>query len=322
MVFKTRDLFRGIIYLILIVIIYYSFYYLSAYFFQYNLDLTLNTIVFVASIYFFSLSIRGVRYSKIVNVGIEGLHKVGPAILGVYISWGVNSFLPGRVGEICRIFVAKRCDNISQEESIDSIIIEKIFDILNMTLIGLFTFLLILNSDDVQSGNLYVVFLVSIFIFSTILVVFILNLDKFNPILNRIPLINNILVRLSNIIQKKMRLLLSDKKLLLQIFLISLTIWILDSITFYLIVRSFSDIRPSISIFIVVIGFLTFIFPVLPNGVGQFEGMVAILFTIFGYDGGVGFNAALLDHVIKTVVALILGSIASVVFILRTTRKN
>ena len=65
-----------------------------------------------------------------------------------------------------------------------------------------------------------------------------------------------------------------------------------------------TSIPLEIAVFSVLIGYLTFIFPILPNAAGQFESAVGLVFKSLGYEFTIGFNAALLDHIIKSITAV------------------
>lgn len=326
---QRKQLLKGAFSLLLLVVVYTSLYYLITFISGNKILIPLNALLFPAAIYGLSLTIRGIRFTYIVNSHTfeEKSLKFSTGIVGVFASWGLNSFFPGRMGEVFRLYIGKENDEITAEETFDSIVIEKVFDFMGMSILGIFAFTsLVLGKKNSRIDQQFPLMLFALFVFCLIVVVIILNADIFTKFFSRIPYVGNSIERLLTIIKSKTKAVFTNRKILLKISSLTLTVWILDSLTFVIIVQEISSIPANVAVFSVIIGFLTFIFPILPNAAGQFESAVAFIFILLGYPGEDGFSAALYDHITKTIVALGLGIIVflflSVQNLVKTEKNN
>lgn len=305
---------KHLYYLFILVLIYSILIYLSKNKFTPQGSIDGVYIIICIILYLTSLSIRGIRFQFLVNLekNVDQVnYSIKLSILSVYMAWSANVFLPGRLGEVIRLFTAEKFENIPKKRIFNSILLEKLFDISSMGIIGLSSlFFISLNYKYNSEISLYFQILGALILFALLFVVVVIKSKLINSILLRIPRVGQLLYTLLSQLKSQTIVLLKNKTQFAKIFGLSLVIWLLDSFTFILLLSSLSIIVLEYSLFTIIIGFTNFILPILPNAAGQFEVTVALIYASFGFDFDIAFNASLWDHIIKSITALALGILA------------
>jgi uncharacterized protein (TIRG00374 family) len=97
------------------------------------------------------------------------------------------------------------------------------------------------------------------------------------------------------------------------VFTGSLLVWLFDILTCFVVLSAFSG-TTSLSmiplVFLAIaVGNLTKIVPITPGAIGTYELALTAIFSLGGIDPAIGFAAAVLDHIVKNSVTLVLGSV-------------
>ena len=79
--------------------------------------------------------LRGWRYHRIL-LGLNYRIKVVVTTACVFISQTVNLIVPARLGDFVRIFILKHDYNTTYSEGISSLVVERVFDIIAISVLG------------------------------------------------------------------------------------------------------------------------------------------------------------------------------------------
>jgi uncharacterized protein (TIRG00374 family) len=242
--------------------------------------------------------LRGWRYQSILK-SLNCQVSLTFSTACIFVSQTVNLVIPARLGDFVRVFILKHEHGTTYSEGVSSLVVERVFDIVTVALLGAVSLLFILNAPA-WFTTLIVVPLAAGAVFF-IFLVFIGNLSSEN---RYIAIILNMLHEI-----RKASLNLRSIAFL---GISSLVIWILDVLVCYAVVRMFDEQIPLVIIVLaIVVGNLVKAVPLTPGGMGTYE---AALWFTFGLAGGVSTSAAILiaiiDHLIKNLVTLIGGIIS------------
>jgi len=220
--------------------------------------------------------------------------------------WLLNYLLPGRIGDIARAFVLKGTDDVPAGLSLATIIVERIFD--------LFTLFLILGVGGIIVGH-------KIWLLQTIIVLFITLMILGLFILLRsesffIRLLQGriqILIRSIHAIKSGMSLMSQNYWAMSLSLLLSLLVWLFEACTLYFSTKALHFDLSFIETTLAGIGgYLVSSLPVTPGAAGLYEVSVSGGFSIFGIDLADGVSIAILDHVIRTIIILSIGTLCMI----------
>ncbi len=245
--------------------------------------------------------LRGLRYKVILSgVGVSCglLFSTGC----IFVSQTANLIVPARLGDLVRVFILKHEYASSVSQGISSLVVERVFDIVMVALLGAVSLLFVLNvpewfttiivlplalgavffvilifSGKLVSGNRYVRILLSI-------------LDQIRAVSLSLPSVTSISLQ-------------------------SVVIWLLDVMVCLFVAMMFQVAIPfAVIVLAIVIGNLVKAIPLTPGGVGTYELAVALTFTAAGIDPAVATLIAVIDHLIKNLVTLGGGIVSIYVF--------
>ena len=166
-------------------LIFSGFFFLSIYWisddFSGILEVAKNADYFLVFIgilfYFLSLLVRSFRWNYLLKKENEGLNTINLTPI-VIVGYMFNNLLPIRTGEIARCFYLEKKMRVNKSFALGTVAIERISDVVSLSLILAFTLILINNNIlaeefiKLMPGNYYS--LISIvgllFLFSTILI--------------------------------------------------------------------------------------------------------------------------------------------------------
>jgi uncharacterized protein (TIRG00374 family) len=245
--------------------------------------------------------LRGWRYHSILgslnyDVGI----MVSTAC--IFVSQTVNLIVPARLGDFIRVFILKHEYNTSYSEGVSSLIVERVFDIVTVALLGALSLFFVLNAPPWFTTLIILPLAAGLAFFAFLLVI-----GKFSSE-------NRYIVIILNMLHEIKRASLSIRSVTV-LGTSSIVIWLLDILVCWAVVRMFGQEIPfAIVVLGIVIGNLVKAVPLTPGGMGTYELSLALT---FGLAGGVSAGAATLiaviDHLIKNLVTLA-GGIASIYF--------
>ncbi|MFA4824424.1 MAG: lysylphosphatidylglycerol synthase transmembrane domain-containing protein [Methanoregula sp.] len=244
--------------------------------------------------------LRGWRYHTILK-SLNCPASITIATACIFVSQTVNLIVPARLGDFVRVFILKHEYNTTYSEGVSSLVVERVFDIVTIALLGAVSLLFVLN----VRSEFYIIIFVPI-IAVAIFFIFLLFIGKFSSENRYIQIILNMLheIKRASLTLRSVVLLGSS----------SLVIWLLDILVCYAVVMMFQQQIPfAIIVLAIVIGNLVKAVPITPGGVGTYELSLAITFGLVGVAPAVATLIAVIDHLIKNLVTLV-GGIVSIYY--------
>ncbi len=253
-------------------------------------------------IYLISWPLRGMRYQRIL-MRMGHTHDLNFLVGCIALSQSANVILPARIGDVTRAYLLKRMKNIRLTTAISSLAIERIFDILAITLIGALAII-------VASGLLIDRWIENVLAAAGLLLVVIFVL---------LVLSLKIRTKIGGIAMSFVREIARVSTNPGAFFTIlggSLLVWFFDTLTCFVIMSAFSVDTPltqttmiAVIFLAIAVGNLAKIFPITPGAIGTYEAALTAIFSLGGIDPGIGFATALIDHAVKNSVTLFFGSV-------------
>jgi uncharacterized protein (TIRG00374 family) len=245
--------------------------------------------------------LRGWRYHSILS-SLNYPVGVTVSTACIFVSQTVNIIVPARLGDFVRVFILKHEFDTTYSEGISSLVVERVFDIFTVALLGALSLFFVLNAPAWFTTLIIVPLAVGILFFA-----FLLFIGKFSSDNKYIALILNMLHEIK-------RASLSIRSITV-LGTSSIIIWLLDILVCNAVVSMFElQIPFTMVVLAVVIGNLVKAVPFTPGGMGTYEAALAIT---FGLAGGVSATSAILiaviDHLIKNLVTLA-GGIVSIYY--------
>jgi uncharacterized protein (TIRG00374 family) len=245
--------------------------------------------------------LRGWRYHSILtslnyNVGIT----VSTAC--IFVSQTVNLIIPARLGDFVRVFILKHEFNTTYSEGVSSLVVERVFDIVTVALLGALSLFFVLNAPAWFTTLIIVPLAACILFF-----VFLLFIGKFSSE-------NKYIVIILNMLHEIKRASLSIRSITV-LGASSIIIWLLDILVCYAVVCMFEQqVSFALIVLAVVIGNLVKAVPLTPGGMGTYEASLAVTFGLAGgVSAPVAILVAVIDHLIKNLVTLA-GGVVSIYY--------
>jgi uncharacterized protein (TIRG00374 family) len=244
--------------------------------------------------------LRGWRYHSILqslgyNVGV----MVSTAC--IFVSQTVNLIVPARLGDFVRVFILKHEYNTSYSEGVSSLVVERVFDIFTIALLGAVSVLFVLNAPSWFYTIIVIPLVAGIAFF-----IFLIFIGKFSTENKYIAIILTMLheIRKASLSIKSIVLLGCS----------SIVIWLLDILVCLAVVLMFGQQIPfAVIVLAIVIGNLVKAVPLTPGGIGTYEFALAATFLLAGVSPAIATLIAVIDHLIKNLVTLA-GGIVSIYY--------
>ncbi len=243
-------------------------------------------LIITYTIQFFFRAWLWIRISKLMNINID----FAGAYFALGVGWMVNEILPAKLGDLSRIEITRRNQEISFGESSAPVVFQRLVDLSMILFLGGFSLLYYIftigSFDFVFDSYIFYGFLFGI-LFIAVAIVVLTFLIKYPSTIKR--LLSKISPKLelfaSGIIDPFVSALKSLKTPLgsfVKSFLFSLTYWIFDVLTFYYaFLAAGVPISPSLAIFAGIITYLVKMFPLTPGGWGIAESLSAYIVYTF-----------------------------------------
>jgi uncharacterized membrane protein YbhN (UPF0104 family) len=245
--------------------------------------------------------LRGWRYHSILS---SLNYPVGVIVSTacIFVSQTVNLIIPARFGDFVRVFILKHEFNTTYSEGVSSLVVERVFDIFTVAILGALSLFFVVNAPD-----WFKILIIITLAFGILFFVFLLFIGKFSSE-------NKYMVIILNMLHEIKRASLSLRSIMV-LGSSSIIIWLLDILVCNAVISMFElQIPFAIVVLAVVIGNLVKAVPLTPGGMGTYEAALAIT---FGLAGGVSAASAILisviDHLIKNLVTLA-GGIVSIYY--------
>ena len=252
-------------------------------------------------IYLISWPLRGMRYQQIL-MRMGHTHNLNFLVGCIALSQSANVILPARIGDVTRAYLLKRMKNIRLTTALSSLAIERIFDILAITLIGALAIIVargLLIDRWIES-----VLAAAGLLLAVIFVLLVLSLKIRTKIGGVAMSFVREIARVS-----------TNPGAFFTILGGSLLVWFFDTLTCFVIMSAFSvdtsltrTTMIAVVFLAIAVGNLAKIFPITPGAIGTYEAALTAIFSLGGIDPGIGFATALIDHAVKNSVTLFFGS--------------
>lgn len=244
--------------------------------------------------------LRGWRY-KAILAGLSVRVGLWFSTACILLSQTANLIVPARLGDLFRVFILKHEKKAGYSPGISSLIIERIFDVVTIALLGLIALPFVIGTPE------WFLPLIAVPIIAGIAFAIVLMLlgDKTSE--------NKYLHIIYGMIAE-IRGASLNLSALTVLGISSMGIWLFDIAVCAVVVQMFGEVIPiSIIILAVVVGNLVKAVPITPGGIGTYEFVLAITFELAGIAPVTATVIAVVDHLIKNLVTLG-GGIASLYY--------
>jgi uncharacterized protein (TIRG00374 family) len=282
-------------------------------------------IVLAMFIYLFSWPVRGIRYQHILNrLGHrQGLNFITGSI---FISQSANVILPARIGDFSRAYILKKEKKIPLTTGMSSLAVERVFDIIAITVLGMLAVLVVTAEAAVDDWVMPVIVTSLAVIVLFFFAIFFLSsrgkngLSPIERIIFRFSKSGDHTDWLAGIARKfvdEIFTISTNPKDFIIVFITSILVWTIDIVTTFVVLTAFPLVYNAISVsaliavvfLAVAIGNLAKLFPITPGAIGTYEGALTVVFNIAGIAAYIGATAAVIDHFIKNSITLVFGAL-------------
>ena len=248
----------------------------------------------------FAWWLRGLRYKSILgSIGIRVSTAFSTA--SIFVSQTANLIVPARLGDLVRVFILKHEYQATYAQGISSLVVERLFDIIMVALLGVISLPFVLNVPDWFYLVIVLPLIIGGIFFGILLFIGRMRTE------NRY--ISFILTMLEEVRKASLTL-----RAIIVLSISSLIIWLLDAGVCAAIALMFGqDIPFLIIVLAIVIGNLVKAIPLTPGGVGTYELALAVTFSLVGVAPAIATLIAVIDHLVKNLVTLA-GGIISIYF--------
>lgn len=288
-------------------------------------QVSMGTLALASLVYCASWPLRGVRFQQILN-RLGNHYGLGFLTGSIFISQSANVILPARIGDLSRMYILKKSKDLAFTTSLSSLTVERVFDIIAITLIA------VLASSGVAARFELASWMESLIEFSGIAVILFFaalfaisfresrskkskkeNVSKSSSgePLNKIREFASTFIHQMSVVAVR-------PGAFLTVVASSLIIWGMDIFTCYLVLKSFpaagidmsSTFAISLVFLAVALGNIAKTFPVTPGAIGTYEVALTAVFMLGGIRPELAFTVAILDHIIKNSITLLGGGLA------------
>jgi uncharacterized protein (TIRG00374 family) len=248
--------------------------------------------------------LRGWRYHRIL-LGLNYQIGVVFSTACVFVSQTVNLIVPARLGDFVRIFILKHDYKTTYSEGISSIVVERVFDIIAIALLGAASLFFIPNLPGWI--NIYIYIMIAILAVSLAFFILLIFVGKLTTT-------NKYVKFILTMLEEIRRASLSFRSIII-LGVSSIVIWMLDTLVCYSVATMFEQRIPfAVILLAIVLGNLVKAVPITPGGIGTYELVVSATFAITGVAPAVAFLIAVIDDLIKNLFTLA-GGIVSIYYL-------
>ncbi len=247
--------------------------------------------------------LRGFRYRFILR-GLGIYKNLWFSTACIFISQTANLIVPARLGDFVRMLILKHEDDATYSQGFSSLIVERVFDILMIAMLGAVALPFVLAVLAVPDW------------FITVIIVPLAAGGIFFAMLlwsGRMKSENRIVVAIQRMLDEVKRASLNPRALVV-LSGSSLLIWLVDVLVCFAVVLMFQEPVPfGIVVLAIVIGNLVKAVPLTPGGVGTYELALALTFGLAGTPAATATLIAVIDHLVKNMVTLV-GGVGSIYY--------
>ncbi|MFX1517869.1 MAG: YbhN family protein [Promethearchaeota archaeon] len=292
-----------------------------------NLELTgiFTLLILLILLYVIDIIIRIYRWQILLMVqGVE--LPIKSLTFPVVSALAINLFTPARAGETIRLYTLKRNHETKYSDTLSSIVIEQVLSIIGLLFVVTGS-LFFVGRTLIQIENSEIILQLVVIIFlSSVMCLIILSLMMYKP-----KIIENLIQFFPLFIQKRLQSAykafqtgvkeLREKPSYLTLGIItSASIWVIEGIMIYVIAftvflfygKTLTPMDFPWMIAASCAGNITFIIPILPGAVGQYEVVLAlVLVNSPNYPGHGGTLIAIIDRIAKSIMLGLFGGYAT-----------
>lgn len=278
-------------------------------------------ILILVVLYLLDLMVRVYRWKLLLQVqGVDLPFK--SLIMPVVLALAINLYFPARSGETIRLLALKRNHKVNYSDTLSSIVIEQVLSIIGLLFVVTGSLFIIGNSlQSVEDSMIIQQLVLLLFLFSAAGLIGIWFVIIKPTIIERIldifpPFLERRLKSMYRSFQAGINDLKSSYSTLSLGIITSASIWIIEGIMLFVIaVGIFSSYGIGDIPWLIAAscaGNITFILPILPGAIGQYEFVVSIiLVSAPGYSGEGAATISFIDRIIKSAILFILGGYAT-----------
>ena len=234
---------------------------------------------------------RGWRYQAILG-GLTVRLGLTFSTACILLSQTANLIVPARLGDLVRIFILKHEGLATYSQGVSSLIVERIFDVVTIALLGLLALPFIIATPE-----WFLPLIVIPIVGGTAFAIFLLLTGNRHSENKYLGILYSMLaeVRVASLSMRSAFVLGSS----------SIGIWLMDVLVCAVIVMMFDESLPFMVIMLgIVIGNLVKAVPITPGGVGTYEFALVITFELAGMAPATATVIAVIDHLVKNLVTL------------------
>ena len=277
--------------------------------------------------YFVAVYFRTLRWQYLLApVKALGIFRLYPVVVVGYMA---NNLLPLRIGEVVRAYYLGEREKVSKVSALATIAVERVFDGLTLLLfaavVSLFLPLVgLLQGLGERAGIPWVVLALAVSV-PFVLIAAIMVVASSSP-----PWLDTLVDRATGILPAPVRAkvrglvhlfigglaVLRSPRRLLAVFLLSLPVWLLEALMYYLIAFSFDldqvfSVAEMVGVVLLVtsVSNLATAVPAAGGGIGAFEVAAAATLTLLGADGATAGAYTIVVHTALLVPVTLLGLI-------------
>ena len=234
---------------------------------------------------------RGWRYQAILG-GLTVRLGLTFSTACILLSQTANLIVPARLGDLVRIFILKHEGLATYSQGVSSLIVERIFDVVTIALLGLLALPFIIAAPE-----WFLPLIVIPIVGGAAFAIFLLLTGNRHSENKYLGILYSMLaeVRAASLSMRSAFVLGSS----------SIGIWLMDVLVCAVIVMMFDESLPFMVIMLgIVIGNLVKAVPITPGGVGTYEFALVITFELAGMAPATATVIAVIDHLVKNLVTL------------------
>lgn len=228
----------------------------------------------------------------------------------------LNLILPGRAGELVRLYALRDKYDVKYSVGLSVIIVEQVINMMALIVVASFGLGLILFTGIQLNNNLIntlipYAFLGSLAMIIGVSLLFIVDPNTFLPIFFFLPeKIHSKVVRLVHTFKFGLETIKKKFYIFWGALFCSVTIWFIEGVIIWFITINLltKNFEFQVALFASALANLNFLFPILPGAALQYEIFLAIILSLStAYTGSGAVSVGVTDRIIKTVTLAILG---------------
>lgn len=248
-----------------------------------------------------TITLRSYRWQILLKISGKNA-PLGIVHKNLVFGFFMNYLIPARAGDIIRSLTLKATTGIPAGISLTTIVIERIIDMVIITILLILSLAMIPNSPT-TTAIFGMSILIILILISGLYTVYTFN----NKLSSKFPKYKPFLESIKTTLHSMFTPMLAVP------FLISIPLWIIEFSTIYLISKSIGlDIPYFVTTTAGITAALAQTIPLTIANVGVYESVMTAFLSLFGVPASTAFTISVIDHSIRIIILVVLGIIATV----------